>query len=1186
MSDNERTYGENITYVAISPDGSIAATFNPYTSSISIEKVVKNDVENHKATDSKSTDKSIEEVMNNDEKIEKATDTTDKSFISIEMAAKNDEKVTYSKATKTTIKIDIKKFFDKKPSNIIGWSLAVSDIIDKDIGLVAISCITEEDMNSKRNEEVNNLQILLGRIKQLLQNFVKLSIPYCLIFFFLIFIIFLSLPIILSASLLCLFVLLNLYYFIRLCTSYYVASKDDIEQFRLSFISSNGIVKLFKFSFSNYANDDNNSSIYLFGGVVSFLKNSKNSFTLICMNYTKIQKLNINLYWDNYVSEEGSYLLPENLFDKLESIRDAKLKWKYLSKLTYQEFLIVNASCKNKRCIELYNINTLQLVNVFRTNSNSNDNEPGIFAISTDSRLFAYSYGNHTITIYLMESGLKVVSRRFCNKIKFLEFIEKDKKLFIIDEDEEDGKSIEKFYIWVLSGLDDHLVIEHNTSILSNYDCLTKANGMVVFLDNKNNIGNLHNLINNGNSTIKSNKHYDYEESFKRFKDLYTKMINYENKPELDEGMAIIIACKFLAHLYDNRNDQDKSIDSNHQELVNEIINFIKDFIKYCPDHWSFLEVQYPLMAYLIYSRSFSLIKYILFKQDYISYTKDLHRPQNKYVSYPYYNDLKLYDDLKLKDDANDLELALNFRQGRDAIMLAYLLEYYSKQYINYGEIGWMINVTKILPKLSADYMESLYYLYFNKNGFISDGSIYCDGRYNFSIRRFKIIGDTLNLKIYIPLTQLIPANSSTFFEYNKIRDGELDNFYIVPNFTTYNEKIEEKSGGIFSIILYWLRKIFLPPGYKNLDYKGHKSFLYIESKDIIFDNPFIEAVMTSRWRQAKIYWTIPLIFYIIFLFLFSFLSQLYLSDNDDKNKYNATFMTMVGIFYYVGIYLLTIEFTELRKYKIKYLTLFNVFDLCSIILGVIVFTLIFVRSFNEIIEINNEGIVILLTVTTLILWIEMLLWLRLFTEVAVYIYIFGNILKKIIPFFVFMIILTIGFGHSMFVLFGHPSLLDLNPSASTYTLDNGTTKLKLTGEIPENPFDTIWDAILSTYYWNTINFSGYDYWPLKLFAFIANVILVLILLNMIIALMNDTFNKAKEDANLGLVTFRAGLIDEYERLDNSFFRKLLHSNSPYICFHQNHDIMEKWIEKTEKKFKDIKLYSLFDDDKDKSWLY
>ncbi|PKC14766.1 hypothetical protein RhiirA5_409011 [Rhizophagus irregularis] len=311
--------------------------------------------------------------------------------------------------------------------------------------------------------------------------------------------------------------------------------------------------------------------------------------------------------------------------------------------------------------------------------------------------------------------------------------------------------------------------------------------------------------------------------------------------------------------------------------------------------------------------------------------TKDtglLHRPQNN--KYPYYDDLKYNLDMYLRSTNDDL--ALKFCQDQDAVMLAYLLEYYSRSYM---ECSWMINVTKILPELSADHMESLYYLYFNKSHF---GKM----KYNFPIRR----------------------------------DEELPNIYIVPNFTTYAERIEGKI-----------------------------------CKDIIFDNPFIEAVMTLRWRQAKIYWMIPLIFYIIYIFLFSFLSQLYLSDNDDENKHNSTFMTVVGIFYYVGIYLLIVEFMQMRNYKLN-------------------------TSFNEINEINNQGIVILLTVTTLLLWIEM-------------------------------------------------------------------------------------GAILSAYYWNTINLSGYNYCPL-----------------------NDTFNKAKEDGNLGLLTFGAELIDEYKRLDNSFFRKLLHSNN------------------------------------------
>ncbi|GES88068.1 hypothetical protein GLOIN_2v1845873 [Rhizophagus clarus] len=180
------------------------------------------------------------------------------------------------------------------------------------------------------------------------------------------------------------------------------------------------------------------------------------------------------------------------------------------------------------------------------------------------------------------------------------------------------------------------------------------------------------------------------------------------------------------------------------------------------------------------------------------------------------------------------------------------------------------------------------------------------------------------------------------------------------------------------------------------------------------------------------------------------------------------------------------------------------------------------------------------------------------------------------------MFIIIIGFGHSMFVLLGHPSLLNLNPPVSTYTLNNGTESLTLTGPSPDNPFDTIWNAILSAYYLDKSNLSDYNYLPLKLFVFVANVILVLVLLNMIIALMNDTFNKAKEDGNLGLLKYRAELINDFERLDIPFDDKPSHYNSPYICFHyQDTELMKKWMKKSQ-ELRKTKLYSWFDESVDK----
>ncbi|EXX54661.1 uncharacterized protein OCT59_023674 [Rhizophagus irregularis] len=84
----------------------------------------------------------------------------------------------------------------------------------------------------------------------------------------------------------------------------------------------------------------------------------------------------------------------------------------------------------------------------------------------------------------------------------------------------------------------------------------------------------------------------------------------------------------------------------------------------------------------------------------------------------------------------------------------------------------------------------------------------------------------------------------------------------------------------------------------------------------------------------------------------------------------------------------------------------------------------------------------------------------------------------------------------------------------------------------------------------------------------------------MIIALMNDTFNKAKEDGNIGLLLFREELIHDYESLDNPYLNKLLYNDSLYICFHRDSDLIKNWIEKSH-KLEETKLYSWFKESMD-----
>ncbi|EXX66858.1 hypothetical protein RirG_119770 [Rhizophagus irregularis DAOM 197198w] len=1207
LENGNRTYGENITYVAISPDGSIVATFNPYGSSISITKLTTNE--------------------------------------------------------KAKIPFDINKF---KKSNILGWSLAVSDIINTeyDTCLVAISCVTDKDINPKEIEE--------GGLRKLFKLFIKKQLSFwdSQLFLILLFISYIAISTFILtfvSDFVSKFDDSNLFFYlffiiIPICILFYyeyIHTRKilikDVKQFRLSCTSGEGMIKLIKFSFNN-DNDNNKDNNYLIqhhGGVLTFLKNSKNSLknrvTLICMNCVKIQKINIKLNKNISIPKEGStYLLPENLFKKLESFEDSRCNWKYLLKSKFQEYLMVDTRGHQKINIEIYDVNNLQLVNVFYKHCEEDCLiEPGIFAISTDSRLFAYSYGNNTITLYLMESGLEVVSKKFDNiyKIKFLEFIEKDKKLFIIEEDKENNM---KFYVWIISGcLNDYFSIskddiglsDSNILTPSKYDghfnTLTKANGKVVFHnkffedqfkvvqeitlkrttfgenDNATESTDEHEykscdlepwnnstkairgrFLNNdrkllliiGQNSIqlwksKSINFVDFN-NFRNFENsnLVYILISDKIKPEtktkflIDDDMTTVIthACKSLAYLYKHT----KRINSKekHQNFVSGITNIIKDFIKRYPDNWKLMEIQYPLMSYLIYSRSFSLIKYILFDVN-GQVTENLHKPQNKYVSYPYYNDLELCDDLELEDtylkSANDLTLALKFCQDRDAVMLAYLLEYYSENSMTH--IGWMINVTKILPDLSklsnhdyyGNYMDLLLYK-----------PCFGEMKYNFPIKKFRALSvcqDTL--EVYVPLTNLLSTNTSDIFLYYKMREDISPNTYMVPlpNFTTHDTKVE---GKIKKGIIPFLRKTLFPPGYKNLEDGNFSSFLRIKkNENAFFTIPSIEAAINSRWYQAMAYWIRPLGLYAIFLILFAIIPQFkpVVAVDTTGDTIILTIDTTtysleqigIGIFYYIGLYLLINEFMQIRKYKIKYITMFNLFDLSSIILGIIAFSLL---NYTNVYQISNEAISIIYTIVTLILWIEMLLWLRIFS---------------IIPFFTFMFILIIGFGNSIIFLLGNASYSAIASSSSTYKLKDEDAEYNLTGPTQENPADTIWNAILSMYYLGTINLNNYsDNLPLKLFAFVANVVIVLVLFNMIIALMNDIFKKAKNDGNLGLLMYRKELIDDFERLDIPLNDLQLH-DSPYICYLQDPDLMKKWMKKSQ-ELRETKLYSWFKESVDK----
>jgi hypothetical protein len=119
-----------------------------------------------------------------------------------------------------------------------------------------------------------------------------------------------------------------------------------------------------------------------------------------------------------------------------------------------------------------------------------------------------------------------------------------------------------------------------------------------------------------------------------------------------------------------------------------------------------------------------------------------------------------------------------------------------------------------------------------------------------------------------------------------------------------------------------------------------------------------MEAVVNSRWNQTKTNWMIPLIKYFIFLVLFSYLTQVILENEENYSKAN---IVMITIFYYLGIDLSIFGCMRMKNN----LSLLHIIDLCSNIFGIANLTLIIVR-------IESEWIILLTSIITLILWIEM----------------------------------------------------------------------------------------------------------------------------------------------------------------------------------------------------------------------
>ncbi|CAI2180600.1 4369_t:CDS:2, partial [Funneliformis geosporum] len=502
---------------------------------------------------------------------------------------------------------------------------------------------------------------------------------------------------------------------------------------------------------------------------------------------------------------------------------------------------------------------------------------------------------------------------------------------------------------------------------------------------------------------------------------------------------------------------------------------------------------------------------------------------------------------------------------------VTYLLEHYTKNATE--NLGWLIAISKALPDLYTHKLEycvsELFYKRCMEGLEISNIIEHTD----IVPKKYQITSD--KFIAFNPISTLISTSEPTVnFKtlgndlklrlsklYVKIFSKDYENYSpivkIVPlhNFTV--NSISQKTYDHESWFITKLLKLLLfPRSYfvnnsDNAKYFSQLSpFVQIirsESNDDIFNNPVMEAVISYKWRPARNYFLRLFFVYILFAACFAIICGTYVAHFEATGYLCNSILFLIVLFYYLGYYLLYVEYRQFEHHGWRrYFNLFNCADLISSVTAIVVMSVCVAPSFNTQKAFANvattQKITIAISFTMLLLWFEFILYLRLISEPAKYIYIMLNIIKETWLFLTFMILVMAGLAHSFLLLLQYPNFTNLKEISSKSTLFTVDSTNKIQNDFDrteDNPAKNFIISFLSTYNWLNGAFlqqDAWDFWAVKFITFFGSILLVTILQNMFIAFMGGVYSKASEKGRVALLRFRAESISDYEALDEIYF--------------------------------------------------
>jgi len=258
-----------------------------------------------------------------------------------------------------------------------------------------------------------------------------------------------------------------------------------------------------------------------------------------------------------------------------------------------------------------------------------------------------------------------------------------------------------------------------------------------------------------------------------------------------------------------------------------------------------------------------------------------------------------------------------------------------------------------------------------------------------------------------------------------------------------------------------------------------------------LFEVEVIQDCIWYLWKFyfSKLFITVFLPYCVFFIIFLVYSSYLYTGPENRMNKANIAvkIASLIGV-----VFFFTIEFRQIRAQRKKYLKLqtalfWNIIDVSSNIM-----VLAFVICDFSAVEFETGRSVS--SVAMLLLWVKLFYFLRIFKPTASFMRMVSEILKDMSTFTFILFLAFFAIANSFYILDGGPSEKTERVSGETYSLTWLTAYQAGLGAFGTDDYD---DSSHRGMLWTVF--------------FICTFLIQIVLLNLLIALMGDTFDKVQE---------------------------------------------------------------------------